>query len=228
MPSRLQSPLAWPYWNKGRKSLDERRRGLFSKEKKNGNRGRLTILEAQERLLEQFRLYTSHGQNWRVPEDTIFITTDRVIRNRSDRKPSRQFGAPDDPGVAVYFELDGHGICLGCDTYDRVADNIAAIAAHIDADRTQDRHGVTSVEERYAGMQALPAVGETSGRKWYEYFGLDMWEATEAELKAAYHEKAKVYHPDVKGTGNEAEWTITTRLYAQGQAALRGRQKQLT
>ena len=62
---------------------------------------------------------------------------------------------PDDPGVAVYFQLHDKERVLACDKWDTVADNIAAIAAHIDGIRRQDRYGVGTIDQAFAGYSAL-------------------------------------------------------------------------
>jgi hypothetical protein len=62
----------------------------------------------------------------------------------------------------VYFKLHGKDRVLACDKWDRVADNIAAIAAHIDAIRRQDRYGVGTIDQAFAGYSALPPPGGTS------------------------------------------------------------------
>src|SRR3546814_9453399 len=48
---------------------------------------------------------------------------------------------PADPGVAVYFTLKGKDTVLACDRWYRAADNMVAIAKHIEAIRGMDRWG---------------------------------------------------------------------------------------
>jgi hypothetical protein len=69
---------------------------------------------------------------------------------------------PDDPGVAVFFKLKKQSLALACDKWDRVADNVWAIALHINAIRGQSRWGVGTIEQAFMGYAALPAA--TMGR----------------------------------------------------------------
>src|SRR5947209_3197999 len=102
---------------------------------------------------------------------------------------------PEDVGAAVYFKLKGARRCLACDKWDRVADNIAAIAQHIDALRRIDRYGVGRVEQAFAGYAALPP----SADDWRFVLGVGEY-ATLAQVDAAFLEKAKSLHPDAGGS----------------------------
>lgn len=109
-------------------------------------------------------------------------------RPRSDRSP------PADPGAALYFTLKGREIALACDRWDRVADNIVAIAKHIEALRGQDRWGVGTIEQAFAGYEALPAP-----EQWWQVLGLTA-EASVAEINANYRILARTAHPDTGGS----------------------------
>jgi hypothetical protein len=78
------------------------------------------------------------------------------LQLRMDGTPRSDRGEPSDPGAAVYFTLNGQPRCLACDRWTRVADNIAAVAQHIDALRRIDRYGVGTLEQAFAGYAALP------------------------------------------------------------------------
>ncbi len=109
---------------------------------------------------------------------------------------------PDDPGAAVYFQLDGVPHCLPCDRWDRVEDNLAAIAKHIEATRGQLRWGVGDVRTAFAGFKALPARGETTvgagGPPWWQVLGVS--DSAELEvIEAAFKVLARKHHPDVAG-----------------------------
>jgi hypothetical protein len=61
--------------------------------------------------------------------------------------------------VAVYWIKTGRKQmkCMAIDRYGRVADNMAAIAATIEAMRAIERHGSAEILERaFLGFQALP------------------------------------------------------------------------
>ena len=111
---------------------------------------------------------------------------------------------PDDPGVAVYFQLHDKERVLACDKWDTVADNIAAIAAHIDGIRRQDRYGVGTIDQAFAGYSALPPPGGTSRptRPWHEVLGVNRFatpeeaEIVDEALGALTGEFEKLYAKD--------------------------------
>jgi hypothetical protein len=120
---------------------------------------------------------------------------------RRDGTPRSEVRMPDDPGVAVYFQLHDKERVLACDKWDTVADNIAAIAAHIDGIRRQDRYGVGTIDQAFAGYSALPPPGGTSRptRPWHEVLGVNRF-ATLEEAEIEYRRRAKVAHPDNGGS----------------------------
>lgn len=58
-----------------------------------------------------------------------YVVVSSSVDLRLDGLPRSGAREPDDPAVAVYFQLDGRPHCLPCDTYTTVAANIAAVAA---------------------------------------------------------------------------------------------------
>jgi hypothetical protein len=114
---------------------------------------------------------------------------------RSGRRP------PDDPGVAIYFRLKGKDRVLACDTWDDVAGNIAAIAAHITCIRGIDRYGVGTLDQAFAGYDALPAPGADNRPPWRKVLGLaDDAPAIEDVIQHYYRKRAAELHPDKGGT----------------------------
>jgi hypothetical protein len=111
----------------------------------------LTVADALRRLFRELDLLSASN---------CVVSTN--VETRADGLPRSDRRAPDDPGVAVYFQLHGKDRVLACDKWDRVADNIAAIAAHIDAIRRQDRYGVGTIDQAFAGYSALPAPGSAA------------------------------------------------------------------
>jgi hypothetical protein len=155
----------------------------------------LSIDEATTELLNELR---------RLGAAAVVISTN--VELRQDGLPYSNRRAPDDPGAAVFFTLKGKPVVLACDKWKRVADNIYAIAKHIEALRGQDRWGVGTIEQAFSGYLRLPAPGETSNGTWYSVLGVKH-DATFEQAKAAYLEKAKRAHPDMGGT-NEAMHTL--------------------
>lgn len=107
-----------------------------------------------------------------------------------------------DPGVAVYWKKRGQpDRVLAVDRYFTVADNLAALAATLDAMRAIERHGGAVVMERaFSGFDALPPPRPTlPPRAWHDVLGIAP-NASREQIEAAYREKAKTAHPDAGGT----------------------------
>lgn len=208
------SPLDWPLGRPRTPGRNRKRAAFGSRRDAGYGRKPLTVAQARRRLFDELDRYTRVGQQHRVKLDQVVLSTN--LRTRLDGLPYSNAAEPDDPGVCVYFTLDGDPVALPCDTFDRVADNIAAIAGHIEADRKQERYGVGSVRDRYAGFMALPAAGEGTGRGWWEVLGCERT-ATSDEVRRSYRRAAKAAHPD-RG-GSAAEFHAVQDALSQGLAA---------
>lgn len=131
------------------------------------------------------------------------------LRLRLDGIAIANQSQPDDRGVAVYFKLSGQSRVLACDKWTRVQDNLWSIAKHIDAMRGQQRWGVGTVEQAFAGYAALPEPAK--GEPWHEVFGL--WPSAPVEaVRDAYRAALQVTHPD-KPTGNRAAFDRIQRAW---------------
>ena len=180
------SPVDWP---PGRPKTRSRKEALFRQD------GRpITFDGAVGRLRQQIRMVTKPGHPWRMLELTL--STNYTLR--ADGRPRRNQGEPADPSVAFFFELDGRGYSLQSDQFDRIPDNIAAIAAHIEALRGQERWGVATLEQSFAGHLALPAP-----EQWWQVLGVRST-ASEAEIDTAWKAKIKDAHPDRGGSEQQA------------------------
>ena len=122
---------------------------------------------------------------------------------------------------AEYFRLRGQDRCLACDKWNRVADNIAAIAQHIDALRRIDRYGVGTLEQAFAGYQGLPEKGST----WRTTLGFEPFQTVTADMiDAAFREKSKGAHPDQHGGSHDAMASLTqARVEGQKEIGVLGR-----
>lgn len=181
-------PLQWPA---GRRRTERARRklGRFNRKVDNGRYLQtkdISVADAVDRL---------QGELDRIGARLPVVSSN--VELRLDGLPRSGQRAPDDPGVALYFQLDGKPHCMPCDTYVKVEHNIAAIAAHIEATRAIERHGVATVSEMFAGFEALPPPGAAE-RPWWEVLGVERG-AGETVVRAAYREKAKAAHPDAAG-----------------------------
>lgn len=123
-----------------------------------------------------------------------YVTLSTNVELRRDGLPYSNQKEPADPGAAVYFRLVGKDMALACDKWDRVADNIAAIAKHIEALRGMDRWGVGTARQAFAGYEALPAP-----EQWWQVLGVAAT-APAGEIDRAYRAKAREAHPDRGGS----------------------------
>ncbi|BBC72888.1 conserved hypothetical protein [Altererythrobacter sp. B11] len=182
-------PVDWPSARPRTRAWD-RKEALF----RSGGK-RLLWDDALGRLREQVTLVTPTGSDWRMRE----LTLSTNFELRVDGRPRRDRGVPADPAVAFFFELDGRPHVLACDKWASVPDNIAAIAAHIEALRGQERWGVADLRQAFAGHVALPAP-----EQWWQVLGVRQ-QATEAEIDAAWREKMRSAHPDQGGSEEQAK-----------------------
>jgi hypothetical protein len=157
----------------------------------------LSVGEAVGRLAVELKRLGVRSEDWLISSN---------LQVRLDGLPySNQSNAPD-PGVAVYFRLKKSDRVLACDAWHRVADNIASIAAHIEALRAIDRYKVGTLDQAFAGYTALPAKGST----WRTTLGFPPDAAvTVDEVDRAFRERARTSHPDVNGGSHDAMASLT-------------------
>lgn len=209
-------PLSWPSGWKRVKASD-RQRGRFHGHKTvtssftrpDGTRqtwrqkDALTVTKAIQRLtLELGRLGVLEG-DWLISSN---------LRTRLDGLPYSNAAEPDDPGVAVYFRIGSarKPTVLACDKWDRVADNIAAVAGHVEAIRAQDRYGVGTLDQAFAGYAQLPA---NTAANWRDVFGLSdgaRWE----QVEERFRELARAAHPDAGGTHEQMARLSEAKAFA--------------
>lgn len=176
-------PLHWP--NRPRKT--SRRRATFGTVRGH-SKAPLTVAEAVERL---------NAELARLGARYVVISSN--VETRRDGLPRSGQKEPSDPGVAVYFQLAGKPHCLPCDTFDRVADNMAAIAGHIRAARAQEAYGVATVAESFAGFVALPPPGAV--RPWREVMQFSAgYRPSPQEIAERHRKLARDKHPDAGGS----------------------------
>ncbi|SDI28860.1 hypothetical protein SAMN04487867_104111 [Vreelandella titanicae] len=193
------SPLSWPP-GKPRTPASDRKQGRFGKRNSNGwGLKELTVAEARRRVTTALDKFTRSLQTYRVPPDSIIISSNLALRN--DGLPRSGQRDPSDPGVAVYFQLDGQNQCIPCDVYSRIADNLAAIADCIEALRTLERHDASLMRAAFTGFAQL-ASPEAMGRPhWRTVLNTDSHDPE--EVRKAYKAAQRAAHPD-KGGSSEA------------------------
>lgn len=146
----------------------------------------VTVAEGVDRMLAEMR---------RLGAQQVVISTN--VRTRHDGLPYSNTAEPRDHGVAVYFRLKGEPRVLACDKWDRVADNLVALAKHVEAVRGQVRWGVGSLEQAFGGYRALPEVG--ARRAWWEVLGVAQ-DASIDEVERRREELLFKHHPDRGGS----------------------------
>lgn len=138
------------------------------------------------------------------------------LRLRGDGLPMSSQREPDDPGVAVYFQLKSQPHCLSCDTWNKSADNLAAIAKHVEAMRGQIRWGVADIASMFAGFKALPnavitpspMTVEEAAAFFAQYYGgnAPVIMASPDNFTSAFRTTAARFHPDKNGGSTPPEW----------------------
>jgi hypothetical protein len=197
MAEQQRFPLSWPVGWK-RTSPYERQRAPFSR----GGGSRFNASTQQSEALPKRALTVADaiqrlsGELARLGASDEILSTNVPVR--LDGLPRSGQSEPTDPGAAVYFKLKHKPRCLACDRWARVADNIAAIAQHIDALRRIERYGVGTMEQAFAGYAQLQA----SPSDWWIVLEVSP-DATTAQIDDAYRQLARKAHPDAGGSHDQ-------------------------
>jgi hypothetical protein len=130
---------------------------------------------------------------------SCYVVISSNIPLKRDGLPYSNQKEPSDPGVAVYFRVDGKPTVLACDKWNTAGDNLWAIAKHIEALRGQDRWGVGSLAQAFAGYAAL---NEKTEPTCWEILDIAP-HSPEQQIMDAYRRKARETHPDKGGTAEE-------------------------
>lgn len=190
-------PLAWP---NGWKRTSSRRQAMFSKKVRRTNADGSSSYQHSENLSVGDGLKRLEGELRRLGARGIVISSN-LRRNLDGGITAQQAKNLADPGVAVYFRLNQQPRVLACDKWTSAADNMAAIAGHIEAIRTQERYGVGTLDQAFAGYAALPPVGGTQGGDWRAEFGFENGDAVSLEvIEMRYRALVRQRHPDSGGS----------------------------
>ncbi len=165
-------PLTWP---EGVHRASSRSWSRF------GKKGQ-TVLRVRRFLKDEVR---------RLGGEDLIISTN--MRARNDGEPIANAKEPDDPGAACYFKLHGRTVCLACDSWRLLWENLYSVAKTIEAMRAIDRWGVSDLLDRmFTGFVALT---DDAGKGWASILGISL-DATRTQIVAAYRTKMKDVHPD--------------------------------
>lgn len=186
-------PLSWP---NGWPRCTARKPAKFNKEERQHSRDGqsswtskrgLTVADATKRVIAELtKLNVGHGE--------AIISTN--LKLRLDGLPRSDQAEPADPGAAVYWrDRKGNTKVMAIDRYDRIADNLAAIAATLEAMRAIERHGGAQILDRaFTGFTALPP-----SKSCWDILGIKVG-SSRGDIEAAYRDLAKRHHPDTGGT----------------------------
>lgn len=199
MSSPLEAyPLSWPIgWTRSRaRESASFRHGQARTEK--DALGRTTWRRAERLNVGQALHSRLRPELARLGAKDVVISSNVPLR--IDGLPISRAREPDDPGVAVYFRLKGQPRVLACDRWDRVADNMAAIAVTIEAMRGISRWGSITADQVLGGFKALTAA--EAKKPWWEVLGFgappSSFDAVEEKRQAL----ALQHHPDRGGNAN--------------------------
>ena len=185
-------PLSWPIQRPRIPSL-KRCDARFTSRASTGAKTAKTMTQAIGMLYDELK---------RLKAGFIVVSTN--IELRLDGQPRTDRRAPEDPGAAVYFKFRTRDHVLACDAWKRVEDNIYAIALHIQALRGQERWGVGTLEQAFAGYKLLPAFFAPP-RPWQEVLNFEPGQCiTTLQIKTRYRDLAAARHPDAPGGSHDA------------------------
>lgn len=198
-------PLHWPA---GWKRTDAYRRSDSRfRNAHRGNDARLSPYDGVGRVLEQLTAM-------RISRDDIVVSTNLPVR--LDGLPRSDAREPGDPGAAVYWRTRAGDVkCMAIDRYRRVADNLAAIAATLEALRAIERHGGGEILDRaFTGFTAI----EGPAKSFRDVLGIGA-DATLEQARAAYLRLRSSTHPDRGGSAER--FNSVERAWTEAQAVLR-------
>jgi hypothetical protein len=198
-------PLSWPV---GRPRTAHPARARFHRYSDGGlaRKAQITLYQGVSMVREELK---------RLGATDVVISTN--VKTRRDGLPYSGAREPNDHGVAVYFRLADRVHCLACDRWDRVPDNLSAVAHHVEAVRGQSRWGVGDVAQAFAGYRALPAAD--AKKTWWALLGFHEPPAQLETARTKWRERIAEAHPDRGGNANQAAeinaaMTEAERFYA--------------
>jgi hypothetical protein len=161
--------------------------------------------ESYKRKRAQFKDRSVHMARRMLDEEVRrFGGKDLIISSnlelRLDGNPRSGQRQPQDVGVAIFFKRNQMDMALACDVYLTVEDNLWALCRTLDALRQIERDGSPALINRaFKGFAALP---DPDARKWFEVLNVAETAGND-EIKRAYLNLARKYHPDTGENGGD-------------------------
>lgn len=153
----------------------------------------------------------------RIGATNIIISSNAAVKDNGDMYADAM-GRHHDPAVAVYFKWKGKEMVICADQYCRIWENVYAIGKTIKAMRDIDRYGVSDfMESAFTGFTAIPeSVSTPYKRSWWEVLEVSKM-ATDDEIKIAFRNLSKKYHPDKGGDDNKEKFQELSIAYKEAQ-----------
>jgi hypothetical protein len=176
-------PLSWPV---GFPRTKYRKRAPY----------KASVAPARDQVLRELRLMGS-------PDWQVVISSNAPVSSRTMQMLAIK-AEPSDPGIAVYFRRKDKPFVIACDQWDRMADNLRAVALTIEALRGLDRWGCSEMLERvFQGFAALPAP-ESVATTWWDVLSVDRRDSLDT-IEMMFKAKMRKAHPDMGGSVAEAQ-----------------------
>jgi len=164
-----------------------------------------------DRFSSQFKQTMSGAQSFLKKETERLKATNLIIStNIPVRKSDGGFYSDwmnrrmEDPGVAIYFKVDGKDRSMCCDQYLKVWENMYALGKGLEALRGIERWGISEFLERaFTGFPALPESSSLVNERVWDILGLSKKASSATEVREAYKRQARKCHPDAGGTADQ-------------------------
>lgn len=207
MPNETAYPLYWPK-TQARTPVSKRRgdapfsvgemQSAVTRELRDGQWKDVPVSRRRTKIVSlPIAVDRLEDQLQRLGAQAVVLSTNLELRlNGLPRAGQRD---PEDPGAAVWFNLNKKRLVFACDKWTRVADNIAALAAHIRAIRSVENFGVGTMEQAFEGYRTLEDF--SSGvMPWKRVLGFPAdSHPTLAQVEAKWKERMKEVHPRMQG-----------------------------
>lgn len=189
-------PLQWPAGWKRTPSATRTRSRFVTKERRTSTFSGSSYLHSKElTIADGVERVRGELARMGIRDDDLVISSNLELR--LDGFPRSGQREPGDPGIAVYWRDAGETRCMAIDRYDRVADNLAAVAATLEAMRAIERHGGAEILNRaFTGFAALP--GPAPARDWWITLCVPKG-APRATVDDSYRRLRSLHHPDRGG-----------------------------
>ena len=154
----------------------------------------------RDKRSSQFRCTFGRARDYLINEIRLLGGTKPIISSnlmlRNDGLPYAMSKQPEDTGVAVYFTRKNKEVCIPCDKWIKVEDNLYAVSLCINALRSLDRWGAKDMVD--ASFQGFLMLEQPKGTIQYfeDCVNKDM-------IENRYKILRKELHPDVGGTNEE-------------------------